>query len=72
MPGGCATTTPQALDPKSMAASGAGAGANGKKTKLLTVPMLNKEVAKMKAHIESLEKKLKANNISHEPFKSDL
>jgi len=61
-----------ALDPKSMAASGVGAGANGKKTKLLTVPMLNKEVAKMKAHIESLEKKLKANNISHEPFVSGL
>jgi len=60
-----------ALDPKSMAASGAGGGANGKKTKLLTVPMLTKEAAKMKAHIESLEKKLKTNSISFEPYKFD-
>jgi len=54
------------LDPKSMA-EGVG-GSNGKKTKLLTVPMLTKEAAKMKAHIESLEKKLKTNNISFEPY----
>lgn len=61
-----------ALDPKSMAAAGAGGGANGKKTKLLTVPMLTKEAEKMKAHIESLEKKLKTNGISYDPYKFDL
>jgi len=57
------------LDPKSMAASGVGGKANGKKTKLLTVPMLNKEAAKMKAHIESLQKQLKNNSISFVPYK---
>lgn len=61
-----------ALDPKSMAAAGVGGGANGKKTKLLTVPMLTKEAAKMKAHIESLEKKLKTNGISYDSYKFDL
>jgi len=61
-----------ALDPKSMAAAGVGGGANGKKTKLLTVPMLTKEAEKMKAHIESLEKKLKTNGISFDPYKFDL
>lgn len=61
-----------ALDPKSMAANGVGGGANGKKTKLLTVPMLTKEAEKMKAHIESLEKKLKTNGISYDPYKFDL
>ena len=60
-----------ALDPKSMAAAGVGGGANGKKTKLLTVPMLTKEAAKMKLHIESLEKKLKTNGIRFEPYKFD-
>ena len=60
-----------ALDPKSMAAAGVGGGANGKKTKLLTVPMLTKEAAKMKLHIESLEKKLKTNGIMFEPYKFD-
>jgi len=59
------------LDPKSMAAAGVGGGANGKKTKLVTVPMLTKEAAKMKAHIESLEKKLKSSNISFEQYKFD-
>jgi len=59
-----------ALDPKSMAARGGG-GAKGKKTKLLTVPMLTKEKAKMKAHIEQLEKKLKDAHIPHSPFKFD-
>lgn len=58
-----------ALDPKSMAANGVGGGANGKKTKLLTVSMLTKEAAKMKIHIESLEKKLKTNGISHDSYK---
>jgi len=60
-----------ALDPKSMAAAGVGGGSNGKKTKLLTVPMLTKEAAKMKVHIESLEKKLKTNGITYEPYKFD-
>eukprot|EP00531_Pseudo-nitzschia_arenysensis_P007630 CAMPEP_0116123814 /NCGR_PEP_ID=MMETSP0329-20121206/4949_1 /TAXON_ID=697910 /ORGANISM="Pseudo-nitzschia arenysensis, Strain B593" /LENGTH=462 /DNA_ID=CAMNT_0003617755 /DNA_START=228 /DNA_END=1616 /DNA_ORIENTATION=+ len=60
-----------ALDPKSMAAAGVGNGANGKKTKLVTVPMLTKEAAKMKSHIESLEAKLKANSISYEAYKFD-
>jgi coronin-1B/1C/6 len=59
------------LDPKSMAANGVNGGANGKKTKLLTVPMLSKENSKMKTHIESLEKKLKSANISYEPYKFD-
>jgi len=58
-----------ALDPKSMAANGVGGGANGKKTKLLTVPMLTKAAAKMKIHIESLEKKLKTNGISYDSYK---
>jgi len=61
-----------ALDPKSMAAAGVGGGSNGKKTKLLTVPMLTKEAAKMKAHIESLEKKLKSNSISYAPYNFDV
>jgi coronin-1B/1C/6 len=61
-----------ALDPKSMAAAGVGGRANGKKTKLLTVPMMTKEAAKMKAHIESLEKKLKSNSISYDSYKSNL
>jgi len=58
-----------ALDPKSMAAAGVGGKSNGKKTKLLTVPMMSKEAAKMKAHIESLEKKLKSQNISYDPYR---
>lgn len=58
------------LDPKSMAVGGIGGGASGagKKMKLLTVPILSKENAKMKAHIESMENKLTEANISFEPY----
>jgi len=58
-----------ALDPKSMAANGVGGAKSGKKTKMVTLPMLTKEAAKMKAHIEDLEKKLKNHKISYEAFK---
>lgn len=57
-----------ALDPKSMAANGVNGGGNGKKTKLLTVPMLSKENAKMKTHILSLETQLKGASIEYEPY----
>jgi len=57
-----------ALDPKSMAASGVNGAANGKKTKLLTVPMLSKQNAKMKTHIQLLESKLKDASIEYEPY----
>lgn len=61
------------LDPKSMAASGManGAGGSGKKTKLLTVPILSKENAKMKSHIQSLEKKLADAKIEYKPYVFD-
>lgn len=59
------------LDPTSMAAAGVNGGSNGKKTKLLTVPILSKENAKMKTHIQSLESKLKDAEIAYEPYKFD-
>jgi len=61
------------LDPKSMAATGnsGGSGGNGKKTKLLTVPILSKENSKMKSHIQLLEKKLDEANIAYNAYVFD-
>eukprot|EP00934_Nitzschia_sp_Nitz4_P007808 Nitzschia sp. Nitz4//scaffold123_size70294//19068//20848//NITZ4_005923-RA/size70294-augustus-gene-0.64-mRNA-1//-1//CDS//3329534470//7798//frame0 len=53
-----------ALDPKSMAASGAGASGPGKKRVFKTVPMLTKEVDSLKGHIKYLEGKLSEAGIS--------
>lgn len=60
------------LDPKSMAASGNGDGLGGKKkSKLVTVPILSKENAKLKTHIQLLEKKLADAKIAYEPYTFD-
>jgi hypothetical protein len=55
------------LDPKSMA-SGGGSSGSAKKTAIKTVPMLSKEISKMKRHIQACEKKLKEAGISYDPY----
>lgn len=60
------------LDPQSMAATGGCAGNNSaggaKKTAIKTVPMLTKEMSKMKRHIQDLEKKLKESGVSYDAY----
>lgn len=56
------------LDPKSMA-SGGGSSGGAKKTAIKTVPMLSKEISKMKRHIQDCEKKLKEAGIKYDPYK---
>ncbi|KAG7356888.1 coronin like protein [Nitzschia inconspicua] len=56
------------LDPQSMSAGG-GSSAGAKKTAIKTVPMLTKELSKMKRHIQALEKKLKEGGISYDAYK---
>eukprot|EP00539_Tryblionella_compressa_P010624 CAMPEP_0178801088 /NCGR_PEP_ID=MMETSP0745-20121128/13169_1 /TAXON_ID=913974 /ORGANISM="Nitzschia punctata, Strain CCMP561" /LENGTH=458 /DNA_ID=CAMNT_0020459917 /DNA_START=74 /DNA_END=1450 /DNA_ORIENTATION=+ len=57
------------LDPKSMASGGG--SSSTKKTAIKTVPMLSKEVSKMKRHIQDLEKKLADAGIGFDAYKFD-
>ncbi|KAL3921359.1 MAG: hypothetical protein SGILL_002788 [Bacillariaceae sp.] len=57
------------LDPKSMASGGSSTSGGAKKTAIKSVPMLSKEISKMKRHIQDCEKKLKDAGISYDAYK---